>query len=289
MKTKIRIDPEFGKLIPPADPTEFASLKASILAEGCRDPLVIWMPEGILVDGHNRFRICQEAALPFHTVERTFPDRDAVKLWIIENQLGRRNLAALDRVALAEQLEGLIAARAKENQGTRTDLVQNSAPSDPGKTRDKAAALAGVSHDTYAKGKAVLANGTPELKTAVRQGKVSINAGAKIASLPPEEQNEVVARPRAEIREEVRRVEEKRKEEGKARKEPATAEAQAAKRWSDAFRQVYRLAVKIERIGDLHRLSRGWPERERDRLAEQCREIGGWFAGWASQLEESLR
>jgi len=40
----LTIDPEFQSLIPPLAPEELAQLEANILADGCRDPLVVWLP-----------------------------------------------------------------------------------------------------------------------------------------------------------------------------------------------------------------------------------------------------
>ena len=87
----INIDPQFKSLIPPLAMEEFRLLEASILAEGCRDPLVVW--NGVLVDGHNRHDICTRHGIPFQTVFRDFTDRDAAMDWIDVNQLGRRNLS----------------------------------------------------------------------------------------------------------------------------------------------------------------------------------------------------
>jgi hypothetical protein len=87
---EIKIDPEFKSLIPEMAAEEKASLEKSILEEGCRDPLVTW--DNILLDGHNRHEICTRHGLDFKTVPKVFKDRDQAKLWIINNQLGRRNL-----------------------------------------------------------------------------------------------------------------------------------------------------------------------------------------------------
>ena len=116
------IDEELQNLIPALTDEEFKGLEASIIAEGCRDALVVW--GDILVDGHNRYRICKEHNLPFKTVQKEFLNRDEVKLWIIDNQLSRRNINAYERTRLALQKEPIIAAMAKENQGMRTDLCQ---------------------------------------------------------------------------------------------------------------------------------------------------------------------
>lgn len=88
----LRIDPEFKALIPPVSPSEKANLEASILNEGCRAPLVVWAENKILIDGHHRYEICTTHNIPYQTVEMSFASRDAVKAWMILNQLGRRNL-----------------------------------------------------------------------------------------------------------------------------------------------------------------------------------------------------
>ena len=78
-----------------------------------------------------------------------FPDRDAVKQWIILNQFGRRNLSVYDRSVLALKLKPIIAEKAKANQGTRTDICQKSDKSID--TKKELAKTAGVSHDTIHK------------------------------------------------------------------------------------------------------------------------------------------
>ena len=89
---EIKIDPEFQALIPVLKQDEFEKLKESVSVEGCRDPIVLWAGHDILLDGHNRFKICQELGKMFRTTELNFEDRDHAMLWIVKNQLGRRNL-----------------------------------------------------------------------------------------------------------------------------------------------------------------------------------------------------
>jgi hypothetical protein len=89
---QLRIDPEFQSLIPPLSKDEKAALQASILEEGCRDPLVVWAEEKLLIDGHNRYAICTAHGIPYEIVEMSFEDPNAVKVWMIANQLGRRSL-----------------------------------------------------------------------------------------------------------------------------------------------------------------------------------------------------
>ncbi len=90
--TPIQIDSELRALIPPLSSEERSQLEANLLAEGCRDPLVVWKGHNILLDGHNRYEICTTHGIEFNTVEIDLPDRNAAHDWLINNQLGRRNL-----------------------------------------------------------------------------------------------------------------------------------------------------------------------------------------------------
>lgn len=72
-------------------------------AEGCRDPLSVWpTADGppILLDGHNRYRICSANNLPFDVVAVSLESREDTIRWIINNQLGRRNLTELQKSKL---------------------------------------------------------------------------------------------------------------------------------------------------------------------------------------------
>lgn len=86
----MNVDKEFASLIPPLSAEELAGLEASLLAEGCRDALVLW--NGTLLDGHNRKRLCDKHGILYGLKSIQLPDRDAAKRWILANQLHRRNL-----------------------------------------------------------------------------------------------------------------------------------------------------------------------------------------------------
>jgi hypothetical protein len=96
----LTIDPEFRDLIPPLTKQESSELEASLVAAGrALDSILTW--RGKIVDGHNRFSICTRLDLPYDTRELDLPDRDAVKAWIFQHQLARRNLTTDQIVALA--------------------------------------------------------------------------------------------------------------------------------------------------------------------------------------------
>ncbi len=98
MKTKLKksitILPELKQFISPLDGEAFKQLEENVLTHGCRDALIVWRKgsQDILVDGHHRFEICTQHELPFKVEVMTFADVEEVKRWMIDNQLGRRNL-----------------------------------------------------------------------------------------------------------------------------------------------------------------------------------------------------
>jgi hypothetical protein len=113
MQSPVKIDPEFRKHLLPLDAHEIQFLEESIVAEGCRESLVIWQEQGILIDGHHRYDICTRLDLPYQTKLMSFADREAVLDWMDKNQAGRRNMTAKD----LEIVRGRIYNRRKKSQG----------------------------------------------------------------------------------------------------------------------------------------------------------------------------
>lgn len=88
----IQIDPKFASLIPPLSKEELHRLELSLLAEGCREPLIVWEEKNILLDGHNRRELCNKHDIPFQVEFVELPNREAAQQFIVSLQLGRRNL-----------------------------------------------------------------------------------------------------------------------------------------------------------------------------------------------------
>jgi hypothetical protein len=120
----IQINPEFRSLIGPLSRDERQTLEANLIAEGCRDPLVTW--RGILLDGHNRFEICERRGIPFKTVEIDLPDDEAAKLWIEEHQIGRRNLTTDQRAAIAYRIMQRRVALSKQERARKAGTAAHS-------------------------------------------------------------------------------------------------------------------------------------------------------------------
>lgn len=92
---ELQISEELKQFITPLSSEEKAMLKLSLLNEGCREPLIVWSKsddEKILIDGHNRYQICSDNDISFKIKELNFKNKEEVKDWMIDNQLGRRNL-----------------------------------------------------------------------------------------------------------------------------------------------------------------------------------------------------
>ena len=184
----ITIDKEFQSLIPSLTLEEFKQLEENCVNEGIRDALIVWkQPDGndILIDGHNRWNISvKHGGIPFQIKRMEFPDRDAVKLWIYRNQIGRRNLKPAQLIEIGMQMEPLVAEEARKKIGgdKRSDAYKESLPLNKGNdkhqnsTNAKVAKEIGMSEDTYRKGKAIMNSGDKQLISDVREGRETINS-----------------------------------------------------------------------------------------------------------------
>lgn len=111
----LKINEEFKSLIPPLTNEEYYMLETSIAAEGCRDALITW--QGYIIDGHNRYEICKKHNVEFNVLKKdNFETESDVKLWMINNQIGKRNLTNIQKAELAIAIEKIEQILAKERQ-----------------------------------------------------------------------------------------------------------------------------------------------------------------------------
>ena len=211
----ITVNEDLRAYIDPLTEDEYAALERSLLAEGCRDALVLW--GDLLVDGHNRYSICQKHGIPFNTIQnQTFQSIDDVHLWMIDNHLGRRSVSDFQRGVLALRKKEIVAARlaqTQEKKASAESIASEAAvPVDtvPQLTREGMARAARVSSATLGQIEKIQKTAAPELVNAVKTGMISINAAAAVASLPEEKQVAAVAGGKKELREAARQVREAR-------------------------------------------------------------------------------
>jgi len=180
----LTIDAEFHSLIPLLKAQELESLTDSLKSEGCRDALVVWQGQNILLDGHNRYEICNREGITFRIVERAFDSREDAGVWICENQAGRRNLEPYASIMLekrrAEYLKQKAALQRTRKPKQPVNAEESVLPmlakqNEPIDVRKTVAKRAGVSNGTAAKAFVIEAKADDETKAQLIAGKVSID------------------------------------------------------------------------------------------------------------------
>lgn len=218
----IVVNEELKAYIDPLTPEEHEALERSILAEGCRDALVLW--GNVLVDGHNRYGICRKHGLSFQTVQNPrFQSFEDVHLWMIDQHLGRRSISDFQRGVLALRKREIVAERRARDAAQAAPREAEPAPAaaaqDALQTREALAKAARLSSSQVVLIEKIQRQGAPELVAAVKAGAISINAAAAVATLPTEAQAAAAAAGAGELKQAAKRVRE-------ARRKPA-ADAQA--------------------------------------------------------------
>ena len=207
MSLHLTIDPEFASKIPLLREEELKQLEENILADGVViNPLIVW--DGVIVDGHNRYRILQKhPEIQFTTYEKQFPDRYAAIAWICKNQLGRRNLTPQQfKYLVGQRYEAEKQSKGIEFQGNqytsqdRSGLGQNDPDQKSHGTRSRIAKETQTS-DSYVRRAAHFAKGVdaaeetePGIKQEILSGSIkpTEKAVAAIAKAPPEERPALV-------------------------------------------------------------------------------------------------
>jgi len=183
----MKILQELESLIPPLSNEEFKQLERNILEEGIREPLITW--NGILIDGHNRYRIAQEHDINYETLEKEFEDLNAVKIWMVNNQLGRRNLQDFVRGELFSIIEEILKQKGNDEKakagGDKKSLLSIIDKSDIKTTEERhntqkiIAEKLGWSTGKKAMFDIVKTKAPEEVKEKLRTGEVSINQAYK--------------------------------------------------------------------------------------------------------------
>ncbi|PLC06705.1 plasmid replication/partition related protein [Variovorax sp. RO1] len=223
----IVVNEELKAYIDPLTPEEYEALERSILNEGCRDALVLW--GDVLVDGHNRYGICQKHGLPFQTVQNTrFKTLQDVHLWMIDQHLGRRSISDYLRGVLALRKKDIVDERRARSTAT-TPTTSDDPPFDvddapastaspasdealpppvPMNSREAIARAARLSSSQVTMIEKIQKQAAPELVAAVKSGVISINTAAAVASLPAEEQVTAANAGKDELKQAAKRVRE---------------------------------------------------------------------------------
>ncbi|MCB1147916.1 MAG: DNA modification methylase, partial [Leptospiraceae bacterium] len=195
--TELKTEAEFIDLLPLLSNEEKSKLENSIRETGCRDPLVVWQEQGIILDGHNRYEICKRLGVDFNTKMLSFPGRDEAKLWMLKTQLGRRNLNAFHRTRAQLMIANL--EKNLGSSGVKSDLGM-SKPADghePSKaeTIEQIARTSGVSPDTVRKVSYLEENIDDEVRKKLMSGETSVSK--EYAALRQKDKKEPIPLPEA--------------------------------------------------------------------------------------------
>ena len=240
----IVVQEDLKTYIDPLTQDEYDSLERSLLAEGCRDALVLW--GDVLVDGHNRYGLCQKHGLPFNTVQNTrFRTIEDVHLWMIDQHLGRRSVSDFQRGVLALRKKEIVTQRqeaaraAAKDANMRAEVLGEAAPLSPIdgepaavaevplKSREDLARAAKLTPGQVTMIEKIQKQAAPELVAAVRAGTISLNAAAAVASLPMEEQVAAASAGKDELRQAAKRARESTKKPRVEASQMPTTEVQA--------------------------------------------------------------
>ncbi|MBV6688886.1 plasmid replication/partition related protein [Xanthomonas euvesicatoria pv. euvesicatoria] len=258
----IVVKEELKAYIDPLTPDEHEALERSLLAEGCRDALVLW--GDVLVDGHNRYGICQKHGLPFQTVQNPrFQSMQDVHLWMIEQHLGRRSVSDFQRGILALRKREILAARQRsqrdaeaeapavagdqpdtglEQSSTHTADDTDSPPWDETSTpvsRAELAREARLSSNQVVMIERIHKQAAPEVVQAVKAGEISISAAAAVATLSEDEQRAAAQAGKAELKQAAKRVRD-------AKRKPKADEAEGGEAERRDIKALQRRVTELE-------------------------------------------
>lgn len=133
-------DPEFQALLDPLTAAELGTLEANIIADDrVIDPIVVWKEARIVLDGYNRLSIAGPRNIRYAIVFKSFPltseGRQKALEWVIDHQLGRRNLSEEAKKKKVEWRRDRVAAKHKAGDSNRT-IAKNEKVSEATVRRD---------------------------------------------------------------------------------------------------------------------------------------------------------
>ncbi|AZQ64911.1 hypothetical protein EI427_22045 [Flammeovirga pectinis] len=213
------IEPEFRELIRKQNDDEAANFEVSIKEEGVREPILYWTHTlrdksgarvvHTVVDGHHRCEAAIKLNLDFiPSKEMKFESYNDVRIWMLRNQLGRRNIGDAEKIRIALQLTEFLSIEAKERKKKQVEAFNKGAADKTTTTPKKAekevvsveqqdinafksdlnigasgkinraeeaAKIAGVSTKNVTKMKKVIEKGSNDLLSSVMDGVTSIH------------------------------------------------------------------------------------------------------------------
>ena len=180
--------PEMEELLPPLTDEQSSALEADILRNGCYAPVIV-NQDMVVVDGHNRKRLCEKNGVSYRMAVFAFEDLLEAKRWALETQRGRRNLDKWELGKIALKLKPELEAKGRANQsaagGDKSPeaLLRNPAKAVGEKVnaRQQMADSVGLSADTMGRIMKIDRDAPEAVKNALDRKQISINQAYRIA------------------------------------------------------------------------------------------------------------
>ena len=277
---------------PPPRPGELlAALEADLLANGCYAPVIV-NEDMVIIDGHNRQKLCQQHGIPYDMAVFSFADLLEAKRWALDTQKARRNLDKWELGKIALKLKPDIEARARANmsagggdqksEDAKSGLATLPNPIPPIDTRKELAESVGLGERTMGKVMQIEEYAPPAVKEALDSRDLSIHQGYNITRQVrelPEERREEAAALAVEL--------EKAKKEIRQGDEDSARRHKVAGLFCKAFEKAVLLTPTEENVRLWAECTRMTQEEMEDNIKE-ARELAEVFAAIASILETML-
>lgn len=153
-----------ANIFPMMGADEFEALKADILENGLLEP--IWVHQGKIVDGRNRYRACEETGV--EPLYREWDGRGSLVAFVVSLNLKRRHLTSSQKAMVALEVEKALAVEAKANQKMGFEKIQN-----PIHAAEQAADIVGTNQKYVSDAKVIQAK-APDIAERVRSGELTI-------------------------------------------------------------------------------------------------------------------
>ena len=273
---------ELAGLLPPLSGEQLAALEADLLQNGCYSPVIV-NEELVIVDGHNRQSLCEKHGIPYNMAVFAFDDLLEAKQWALDTQKGRRNLDKWELGKIALKLRPEIEARAKANQGARTDLSATlPESSDTVDTRKELAEAVGLGERTMGKVMQIDEHAPAAVKEALDKKELSIHQGYQITKQVenlPEGQREQAALEAVELAKAKKEIQEK------------DAEIDREGKIAGVFCKAYEKAVLLDPTEENVRIWAKCTRMTRDEMEDtvkESRELAEVFRTIADLMERFL-
>lgn len=284
------VEAAFSELLPPLTDEQLSLLEADILRNGCYAPVIV-NEDMVIVDGHNRYAICEKHGLPYRMAVFSFVDDLEAREWALSTQKSRRNLSVSELCKIAMKLRPEVEARAKErkadnggdkvSEDARAEMTPVSSPLNKSSVRKELADAVGIGEVTMGRAMKIEDEAPQNVKDAVDSGDITIGQGYSIMRELqdfPEDKQEAAA---AEAI--IREIE---KHNNKRRR--IDADAKVAKLYCAAFEK----GVQIEPTEANIRIwieNAGVKYDHLDSMIRDARQIADAFSTIADVLENTIK